>query len=271
MLLKIRIIMSLALAFIVMACNNGPKVITTSTSDESNTKTSGIFSEGAESSAPETHQSKQAVAFGDDLHKVLVSEVLPTSKYIFLNVNEGGKQFWITTRKKEVTVGETYFYKTGLLKTNFESKEYNRVFDTVYLVTNLVAERHGNNSSIINTSKDITKQDIPVKQEIETHTEKIVQHSGSIKISELVEDPKKYEGKTVQITGVCTKINAGIMDRNWIHLQDGSNNDFDLVVTSDAFVPEGSTITIKALVTLNKDFGAGYTYDLILENGILIK
>ena len=29
-------------------------------------------------------------------------------------------------------------------------------------------------------------------------------------------------------------------------------------------------ITIKATVTLNKDFGAGYKYDLILENGIII-
>lgn len=59
------------------------------------------------------------------------------------------------------------------------------------------------------------------------------------------------------------------MERNWIHLKDGTKNDFDLVVTSDTFVPEGSIITVKALVSLNKDFGAGYTYDLILENGTI--
>jgi len=27
---------------------------------------------------------------------------------------------------------------------------------------------------------------------------------------------------------------------------------------------------MKATVSLNKDFGAGYTYDLILENGVLV-
>ena len=61
------------------------------------------------------------------------------------------------------------------------------------------------------------------------------------------------------------------MERNWIHVKDGSKDDYDLVVTSNTFVPEGSKITIKATVSLNRDFGAGYTYDLILENGILVQ
>ena len=61
------------------------------------------------------------------------------------------------------------------------------------------------------------------------------------------------------------------MNRNWIHLQDGSKNDYDLVITSDTFVPEGKIITIQALVSLNRDFGAGYSYDLILENGTIIE
>jgi hypothetical protein len=61
------------------------------------------------------------------------------------------------------------------------------------------------------------------------------------------------------------------MDRNWIHLQDGSNDDFDMVITSNTFVPEGEMITIRAVVSLNRDFGAGYKYDLILENGTLVQ
>ncbi|MCB0471462.1 MAG: hypothetical protein KDC56_00225, partial [Flavobacteriaceae bacterium] len=62
-----------------------------------------------------------------------------------------------------------------------------------------------------------------------------------------------------------------IMDRNWIHLRDGSKDDYDLVITSTEFVPEGTVVTMKGVVTLNKDFGAGYSYDLILENGSVIK
>ena len=252
-----------------IACNKDPKVIPLTTENESS-KPSGVFSDETTNDV----NTNQKAAFSDDLHTVVVNEVLPTSKYTYLNVNEGEKQFWIATRTKDVSVGKTYFYKGGLLKTNFESKEYNRVFETVYLISSLVATNHASTTrdtnTNINSNSEIDQSKV-IKEDIPTHTEKIIEHKGSIKIAELVKDPKKYEGKTVQISGVCTKINPGIMERNWILLKDGSKDDFDLVVTSDVFVPEGSAITVKAIVTLNKDFGAGYKYDLILENGTLIK
>ncbi|MEH6537248.1 MAG: hypothetical protein V7719_12695 [Psychroserpens sp.] len=258
-------------ALMCISCNKNPKVITETSEDNDSVKSSGIFSE-SETPQSDLNVDYNATPFSEGLHKVVVNEVLPTTKYVYLNVNEGDKQFWIATGKMEAKVGDTYFYKGGLLKTNFESKEYNRVFETVYLVTNLVAEQHGNTTDKVNIGEySEAKQKRPTKVVIETHADKVIQHKGSIKISELVANQKKYEGKTVQLTGTCTKINAGIMNRNWIHLKDGSKDDFDLVITSDAFVPEGSSITIKALVTLDKDFGAGYHYDLILENGVLIK
>lgn len=258
---------------IFTACKNEPKVITATTDNNEPEKSSGIFSDSqTESNNPGTNVDFNATPFSEGLHKVIVNEVLPTTKYVYLNVNEGDKQFWIATGQKEIKVGETYYYKGGLLKTNFESKEYNRVFETVYLVANLVEERHGNNTGKVNIGDySETKQKPPTKVAIETHTDKIIQDKGSIKISELVANPEKYNGKSVQVSGVCTKINAGIMDRNWIHLQDGSKDDFDLVITSESYVPEGSSVTIKATVTLDKDFGAGYRYDLILENGTIIK
>jgi len=273
MYLKINKPILIIMVLATMSCNNNPKVITETTENNESTEPSGIFSdEQIVSSDSDSNVDFNATPFIEGLHKVVVNEVLPTTKYVYLNVNEGDKQFWIATGKIEAKVGETYFYKGGLLKTNFESKEYNRVFETVFLVTNLVAEKHGNNTDKVNIgdySQPIQKT--PTKVTIETHTDKVIQHKGSIKISDLVANQKKYVGKTVQLTGLCTKINAGIMNRNWIHLKDGSKDDFDLVITSDVYVPEGSSITIKALVTLDKDFGAGYRYDLILENGVLIK
>lgn len=202
-------------------------------------------------------------SLNEDIHTVVVNEVLPTVKYSYLKVTENGEEFWIATRSKDIKVGNTYYYKGGLLKTNFESKEYKRVFEKMYLVSNLVALQHGTTSN--------SGQNNPTKENASIQTEKIVTHEGSIKIAEIVNNPQKYSGKSVQISGVCTKINPGIMNRNWIHLKDGSKDDYDLVVTSDVFVPEGTAITMKADVSINKDFGAGYTYSLILENGVLIK
>ena len=62
-----------------------------------------------------------------DEHKVIVDEVLNTERYSYLNVTEDGEKFWIAIPKKEIEIGQMYYYKGGLLKRNFESKEYNRV------------------------------------------------------------------------------------------------------------------------------------------------
>ncbi len=224
---------------------------------------------------PSETNTKTTRSFKDDVHTVTVNEVLKTKRYLYINVTEKNniKPFWIATRIFDVKVGETYFYKGGLLKTNFESKEFNRVFDKIYLVSSkLVPANHASNLKIQKKPTSVTKNDvIKAAQSKVKATKKSKSIKGSIKIADLVKNAKKYAGKTVQITGTCTKINAGIMNRNWIHLKDGSLDDYDLVVTSNEFVKEGDTVTIKAVVTLNKDFGAGYKYDVILENGTIVR
>jgi hypothetical protein len=97
-----------------------------------------------------------------------------------------------------------------------------------------------------------------------------IENENSIKIVALVKNSKKYEGKSVQISGECVKINPNIMGRNWIHLKDGSKDDYDLVITSNTFVQVGSVVTMTGIVALNKDFGSGYFYAIILENGALV-
>jgi len=223
---------------------------------------------GTEATPSIDSSSTATPSFNDDLHTVKVNEILKTQRYLYLNVSEKGavEPFWIATRIMDVTVGETYFYKGGLLKTNFESKEFNKVFDKIYLVSsNLVLANHATNPDFQNTAANVQADVNPTKT-----TQKQVAVKGSIKIAELVKNAKKYEGKTVQISGTCKKLNASIMGKNWIHLADGSKDSYDLVVTSTELVNEGDFVTIKAVVTLNKDFGAGYKYDLILENGTLV-
>jgi hypothetical protein len=44
-----------------------------------------------------------------------------------------------------------------------------------------------------------------------------------------------------------------------------------LVITSDVSVPKGHVITMTGKVALNKDFGANYEYDIILEEGEIVR
>lgn len=264
-------------AFILMSfivsCTNGPKKIeaidlnVNSNINTTGNSSTGIFDSGSNQQIKNSNEPViNSVTQKGDARTIEVLEVLPTDKYVYLKSKEGDEEFWVAVIKQEVSVGDKYFFKGGLLKTNFESKEYNRVFDKVYLVSRLIPvdpqkkDLKNNQVKVGNSEQNIKAFDGPIK-----HKE------GSITIKALTDNPEKYNNKKIQLTGKCVKLNPNIMGRNWIHLQDDTNNDYDLVVTMDVAVPVGHVVTVSGMVTLNKDFGAGYKYDLIVENGELIR
>lgn len=71
------------------------------------------------------------------------------------------------------------------------------------------------------------------------------------------------------VRGKVVKFSAQIMGRNWIHIQDGtgSSGTNDLTVTTAGAAKLGDIVLISGKLTLNKDFGMGYRYDLIIEDG----
>jgi hypothetical protein len=62
------------------------------------------------------------------------------------------------------------------------------------------------------------------------------------------------------------------MGVNFMHLQDGTkgNGQFDITVTSNDRFIVGNIVTIKGTVVLNKDFGAGYSYDVLIEKAVIL-
>ncbi|MDZ4749018.1 MAG: hypothetical protein SH808_11050 [Saprospiraceae bacterium] len=236
---------------LLAACNSNPKVIeAVDTSTETQQP-------GADPSATQ-------------IHKVVVEEVLNTSKYTYLNVSEDGMMTWIAIPKKEVKKGGTYYYRGGLKKTNFKSVEYDRIFETLYLVSD-VSEDPGMSGMAAGGSPHGNMSEDAGNAPKEQNT-KIEPVPGGITIAELFENRKKYEGKTVRIKGRCVKLNNMIMSRNWIHLQDGSLKDktVDLTITTTENIPLGAIVAVEGVITLNKDFGAGYKYDIIMEDATLI-
>jgi hypothetical protein len=62
------------------------------------------------------------------------------------------------------------------------------------------------------------------------------------------------------------------MKTNWVHIQDGTNNDgsFDLTITTDEVTKVGDVVTFEGVVAVKKDFGAGYYYEVIVEKAKLL-
>jgi hypothetical protein len=242
------IIVATLFTVMLIACDSKPKVIE------------------AVDTATETQQAAQDPS-ASALHKVVVEEVLPTSKYTYLNVSENGEKTWIAIPKKDVKVGGTYYYRGGLKKTNFKSVEYDRVFETLYLVSD-VSEDPGMGGATGSSPHAGMSEEPQLEQ-----TTKLEPPTGGISIAELLKNRQKYDGQTVRVKGRCVKLNNMIMSRNWIHLQDGSTKDqgIDLTVTTTENVPLGSIVAFEGKIALNKDFGAGYKYEIIMEEAHLLQ
>ncbi|MBT8183014.1 MAG: hypothetical protein KJO53_15655 [Eudoraea sp.] len=206
-----------------------------------------------------------------EIHEIKILEIIPASKYVYLKVKEDKDQFWIATKKREINLDSTYFYREALLKTEFKSKIHDRVFDSIWFVTKLVTQMHGTKYTSWDSDKPQISKDKKDPVEVNERGDKNISYKVYPEISALLNDPDKFDGQAVQIKGRCVKVNNNIMNKNWIHLKDESQDDFDLIVTTNMSAEKGDIITIQATVALNKDYGAGYSYDLILENGVILQ
>jgi hypothetical protein len=79
-------------------------------------------------------------------------------------------------------------------------------------------------------------------------------------------------GQTVSAKGKVVKVLNGIMRRNFIHVQDGTGDadNNDLIVTSKQSARVGDTVTITGVVAVNRDFGSGYKYPLLIEHARIV-
>jgi len=201
-------------------------------------------------------------AAGGDLHTAEVHEVVQATSYTYLNVKEGDRAYWMAIAKKDIKPGETISYAGGLPMKNFESKELQRTFETIYFVDRLLGDEPSAMAAQQPMGASHSMKPVIDKQEVA-----IEPAEGGMTIAELFGNRASYGDKTVLIKGKVTKVNRAIMDRNWVHIQDGTSDagNYDLTITTSADVNVGDVVTFEGKITLNKDFGSGYSYEVIME------
>ena len=198
-------------------------------------------------------------------HQITVKEVLNANAYTYLLVTEAEKEYWIAVPKTEVTVGNTYTYQGGMEMKKFESKDLKRTFDSVLFVEGIIDP---------NATAVAEPTSTPVKVVSSKELSKgITLAKGGISVFDLYSTRDKLAGKTVILTGKVIKFMPEIMNKNWVHLQDGSNfNGFnDITITTLEKVKVDDIVTLKGKVVLNKDLGSGYKYDVLVEDAVLVK
>ena len=200
-------------------------------------------------------------------HRVKVVEVIQASNYTYLQVDEDGEPYWIAVSKGDFDEGDVIYHLTGMEMRDFESKELDRTFDVIYFVQDI------SDAPIYQTQQMVGGQTEPQKPRLSKEDVTVELPEGAVSIADLYANLADYEGKTVTVRGEVMKTNFDIMDRNWIHIQDGTGDEdhFDLTVTTKDTPQKGDVVTYRGKVSVNRDFGMGYFYELILEDAEVVE
>ncbi len=208
-------------------------------------------------SAPAAHPTAPA-ADPDDEVSGTVLETMDAGGYTYAHLDHGGKQVWVAGPTTKLAGGTKLGRMTGALMTGFRSDTLKRTFDQIYFVGAYstgdakAADPHG------------AAPAATVAPQV-----KVARANGGKTIAEVFGAKTALAGKPVAVRGQITKLTTGVLDRNWVHLSDGSGaagtNDL-LVTTHDATLKVGDVIVARGTVALDKDFGASYRYDVMIEN-----
>ena len=80
-------------------------------------------------------------------------------------------------------------------------------------------------------------------------------------------------GTEVALRGLVVKVNRGILGFDWVHLQDGTGsatggtNDLIVTTATGSAPAVGTVVLARGTVATDKDFGAGYKYAVLVEQG----
>jgi len=98
----------------------------------------------------------------------------------------------------------------------------------------------------------------------------ITKAEGGKTVAEVFAEKDALAGQPVTFRGKVVKTNPDIMGKNWLHVRDGSGaegtNDLTITTAAGTMPIVGATVVVTGTVSLNKDFGMGYAYDVLIED-----
>ena len=233
-----------------------------------------------------------------------VLETMDAAGYTYIRVDVPEGKVWVAIPQSKIEVGQEVLANPGMVMKDFESKSLNKTFDVIIFSSGLgdpskpfepkkkadmggmggssfaaamqaesgAANPHGNTggamggAAMAEPSGGSTTAIVPAA---EVKVDKATADNAQT-IGECFDKAKELDNKKVTVRGKVMKVSRMIMGKNWLHLQDGTGNPMknthDLVVTTMAVPEKDSVVVIEGTLHANKDFGAGYKYEVIVED-----
>ena len=207
-----------------------------------------------------------------------VIESIDAAGYTYVQVESNAENIWLAGPKTTITQGGSIDVNTRAPMRNFHSKALDRDFPVIYFVDSYSGSAV--QSAPAQTSASTATMDIPAGNQPVTDIKSMVAKNLDLKtpvkraedgqtIAEIYANKHELSGKLVKVRGKVSKFTANVMNKNWIHIIDGSGEN-DLTIITDQQVKPEQMIVIEGTVLLDKDFGYGYFYELLIDNAKVV-
>ena len=189
-------------------------------------------------------------------HEGFVIETMNSGGYTYAQIQDGDSLYWIASPETWVQNGVQVTYYEQMWMPSFKSSTLNKTFDKIMFVSGLTIVKEEGKDSITTDISERSGMENAIK----------------VTIADLLEKKGSMEGNWVVVSGEVTKVSDAILGNNWIHLvqKNDKGDSFTLIATSPEHSAKvGDVIDVVGKVALNKDFGYGYKYDILIESAVV--
>ena len=214
---------------------------------------------GEQKASPQLESSK---------HRGKVITTMDSGGYTYIEFEENGERLWAAAPSFKVAVGDTIEFSGALPMKDFRSNKLDKTFASILFVNQV---RVGDNPLPEAGEPALPEGHIPIadttKRAVTVEPGSVQKADGGRTIAECFLEREALSGKRITVRGRVVKFTMKILGRNWIHIRDGTGEEGtnDLTVTTKAEVGVGDLIVVTGTLSLDRDFGAGYVYPLIVE------
>ncbi|MCK5898138.1 MAG: hypothetical protein KAG06_03600 [Methylococcales bacterium] len=216
-----------------------------------------VFSLGA--ITPAVAESKAAVT----TMQGKVVDIINVTSYTYVQVETKKSKVWVAAPTTNIKKGTVVSFSSKMPMENFHSDSINKTFKRIYFVNRLNSNADKKTPSKKSAAHSKIK---PTGKKI-TGIEKL---KDGKTITEIYAEKDALKTKSIKVRGKIMRFSADIMGSNWLHIQDSSGIK-DLTVTTKEKAAVGDIVIIEGKLSVNKDFGHGYVYPIIMEDAKITK
>jgi hypothetical protein len=235
----------------------------------------------AAASAPAAQPAAQPAA-DPNVWSGTVVETMNAGGYTYVLLDKGSEQIWVAGPETSIAVGDAVSMSPGMAMPNFESKTLERTFDVVYFVGGIEkADGHSHEAEApggqaaggmpagMGMGGDAGSHMTTGREQIEG----VAKADGGYTVAEIFVNAADLKDQTIKVRGRVVKFTPNIMGTNWIHIQDGTGAEgtHDLTITTNASAKTGDVVLVEGPLSIDRDFGAGYRYPVIIEGATVVK